>query len=251
MPNILNKKNQEKYLEEKEDLIKAKDSNKVIIVFLLLGASLLLSVLVNFLFIYLSLTLATREKIFVMRKGEVEIAQEKDPNFRSEEVIKETVSNFLYLTHEWDSNILNSNNNDFGVKIRQEQDKIFRVPTKSYTASYLLEVGFRKEFLHELSKSVPSSFYTGRVSSVLKIYFIGNTERIDDNLYRVKVIMTRTEIVDGIEQNETQINQNIYLQATRPYQLILGEEEPLAWKKQLNNLLKNGLIIYKISPNVS
>jgi hypothetical protein len=63
--------------------------------------------------------------------------------------------------------------------------------------------------------------------------------------------MTRTELIDGVEEKETQINQIIYLEATRPYQLVLGNEEPRAFKKQLNNLLKNGLIIYKISPEVT
>jgi hypothetical protein len=246
MSSLSNKKT----LEEKKDLIKAKDTNKVIIIFFFLGISLLISASINLLFVYLSLTLATREKIFVMRQGEIEIAQEKDPSFRSEKVIEETVATFLYLTHEWDSQIPERAGKDPGVQLKGEQNKYFRVPTKVYTASYLLEVGFRKQFLQELAKSIPSSFYHGRLSSTLKIYHLGNTERIDDRLYRVKVIMTRTELIDGVEEKETQINQTIYLEATRPYRLVLGNEEPRAFKKQLNNLLKNGLIIYKISPEV-
>jgi hypothetical protein len=163
MPSLLNKKTQEKHLEEKKDLIKAKDTSKVIIIFFFLVISLLISALINLVFIYLSLTLATREKIFVMRQGEIEIAQEKDPNFRSGKVIQETVATFLYLTHEWDSQIPDRAGKDPGVQLKGEQNKYFRVPTKSYNASYLLEVGFRKQFLSELSKSIPSSFYHGRL----------------------------------------------------------------------------------------
>lgn len=247
----LNKNSTEKELNKQESLIETKDSNKVIIIFFFLTICLLISAITNLGFIYLSLHLGTREKIFVTRQGEVEIAQEKDPNFRSDRVIEETVSNWLYLTHEWDSSIPNSAVKDPGVQLKAENNKYFRVLTRIYTASYLLEVGFRKQFLAKISQQIPSSFYQGKISSDLKIYHIGNTERIDDYLYRVRVIMTRTEKSDTAEIQETQLNQIVYLQATKPYRLVLGDREPSAFRKQLNQLLKNGLIIYKISPEVS
>ena len=247
----LDKESTERELEYQESLVETKDSNKVIIIFFILAIGLLFSAITNLGFVYLSLHLGTREKIFVTRQGEVEIAQEKDPNFRSDRVIEETVSNWLYLTHEWDSSIPNSAAKDPGVQLKGEtNNKYFKVPTKTYTASYLLEVGFRKQFLEEISQQIPSSFYHGKISSDLKIYHIGNTERIDDNLYRVRVIMTRTDKSDTAEIQETQINQIVYLQATKPYRLVLGDKEPSAFRKQLNQLLKNGLIIYKVSPEV-
>ena len=250
MTIILNKNLPEKHLEENNSIIATKDSNKVIIIFFLLGISLLFSTIVNLGFIFLSLKLGTREKIFVARQGEIELAQEKDPHFRSDKLIEETVSNWLYLTYEWDSSIPNSTTKDPGVQIKGEQNNYFRVPTRTYTASYLLEIGFRKKFLEQISKSIPSSFYHGKFSSNLKIYHIGNTERIKDNLYRVEVIMTRTDSIEKVETDETLIHQYVYLQATKPYRLLLGNEEPSQFRKQLNLLLKNGLIIYKISPKI-
>ncbi|MGL5938847.1 MAG: hypothetical protein ACRC2S_00440 [Waterburya sp.] len=240
-----------KELEEKESLIKTKDTNKIIIIFFVLGISILISTVINLGFIYLALQLGTREKIFVTRQGETEIAEEKDPHYRTEQAIKETVSDFLYLTHEWHSEIPGSYAKDPGVQLKGEQNKYFRVPTTTYTASYLLEVGFRKKFLEELSQSIPSTFYHGKFSSHVKIYFIGNTERIDNNLYRVEVVMTRTDIDANAELEEIEIHQIIYLQATEPYRLVLGNQEPSMFRKQLNKLLKNGLIIYKISPLIA
>ena len=237
-------------LEEKESLIESKDSNKIIIIFFLLATSLLISILANIGLVYLSLNLGTREKIFVTRKGEVEIAQEKDPNFRDDKLIEETVSNWLYLTHEWDSSVQGSSAKDPGVQLIGNNSKYFKVPTKAYIASYLLEIGFRKQYLEELSKSVPSGFYSGKIESNLKLYFIGNTERIDDYLYKVDVIFTRTDLEKNVELEETQVNQTIYLQATKPYRLVLKDKDPSIFRKQLNQLLKNGLIIYKVSPKI-
>ena len=237
-------------LEEQESLVKAKDSNKVIIIFFLLTTSLLISVFANIGLVYLSLNLGTREKIFVTRQGEIEIAHEKDPHFRSDKLIEETVSNWLHLTHEWDSSVPGSLAKDPGVQLIGNDNKYFRIPTKSYVASYLLEVGFRKQYLERLSKSIPSTFYSGRIESNLKIYFVGNTERINDNLYKVDVIFTRTDLEGSVELQETQISQTIYLQATKPYRLVLKNEDPSIFRKQLNHLLKNGLIIYKISPKL-
>ncbi|BAZ47130.1 hypothetical protein NIES4102_41760 (plasmid) [Chondrocystis sp. NIES-4102] len=238
-------------LEEKTDLIESKDGNKIILIFFILGISLFVSILGNLALIYLSVNLGTREKIFVTRKGEIEIAQEKDPNFRDEKLIEETVSNWLYLTHEWDSSVPGSSVKDSGVQLVSSNNKYFKVPTKVYLASYLLEIGFRKQYLEELSKSIPSTFYSGKVESNFKLYFIGNTERIDDYLYKTDVIFTRTDVEENVEIAETQINQTIYLQATKPYRLMLGKEDPSIYRKQLNQLLKNGLIIYKVSPNIS
>jgi hypothetical protein len=234
-------------LEDKPALVSTKESNKVITTYIVLSFALLLSILVNFTFIILSLRLATKEKIYVTIGDEVEIAEEKDPYFRSDRVIQETISDFLYLTHEWDSSIPNSSNEDSGVKLEGE-NSYFKVPTKVYAASYLLEVGFRQQFLEKISQEINPDFYQGRLSSDLKIYHIGKPERFEKNLYRVAVIMTRTEKTSEIETQEVQLNQTIYLQATRPYNLILGDREPSNFRKQLNHLLRNGLIIYEIKP---
>lgn len=253
MAVFLNKKPKEKLdkeLEQKESLVEAKEANNIIKIFFVLAIGLLFSSIVNLGFVYLSLQLGTRDKIFVTRQGEIEIADEKDPNFRTDKVVKETVSNWIYLTNEWDSSIPNSEVKDPGVQLKSKNNKYFRVPTKTYIASYLLEIGFRGQFLEGFSKQIPSSFYHGKISSEVKIYFIGNIERIDDNLYKARVIFTRTEKDDTTELQEVEIDQTIYLQATEPYRLVLGNQEPSAFRKQLKQLLKNGLIVYEIAPTV-
>ena len=238
---------QELELEDKQSLVSTKDSKKVIFTYIILSLALLTSIVGNFTLGFLSLQLSTKEKIFVTRKDEIEIAEEKEPNFRSDSIIQATISDFLHLTHEWDSSIPNSNIEDPGVQL-QGEDGYFRVPTKVYAASYLLEVGFRKQFLAKISQDIDPLFYQGRFSSDLKVYHIGKPERFKDNLYRVRVILTRTEKNNEVEVQEVKIEQIIYLQATRPYNLILGDQEPSNFRKQLNHLLRNGLIIYKITP---
>lgn len=240
---------QELELEDKLCLVSTQDSKKVIVTYIVLSGALLISILVNLLFGVLSLKLATKEKIYVTRKDKIEIAEEKEPDFRTDRVIQETISDFLYLTHEWDSSLPNRNK-DPGVQLKGE-DSYFRVPTKVYAASYLLEVGFRKQFLAKIAEQIDPLFYQGRLSSELKIYHIGKPERFQDNLYRAKVIVTRTEKTNEVETREVQLTQIIYLQATRPYNLVLGEQEPSNFRKQLDHLLRNGLIIYKITPVTS
>ena len=116
-----------------------------------------------------------------------------------------------------------------------------------YAGSYLLEIGFRNEFLERFSESVPPRFYQGDASSEIKIYHIGNIKRVEDNLYEIRVIFSRTERDAISETAEIKFDQVFHLQATQPHRLILGDEEPSEFRKQLNALLKNGLIIYKIS----
>lgn len=237
-------------LEDKQSLVSVKDSKKVIFTYIILCLALLISIFGNFALGILSLKLATREKIYVTRKNEIEIAEEKDPHFRSDPVIQQTVSNFLYLTQEWDASIPDNNLQDSGVKLKGE-DRYIQVPTRVYVGSYLLEVGFRRQYLENMSEVIDPVFYQGRLSSDLKIYHIGKPERFKDNLYRLKVIMTRTEKINEIETQEVQLQQIIYLQATQPYNLVLGEDEPSNFRKQIKKLLQNGLIIYKIVPLTS
>jgi hypothetical protein len=63
--------------------------------------------------------------------------------------------------------------------------------------------------------------------------------------------MTRTEVGKNAEIKEIKISQVIYLEATEPYRLVLKNREKSDFKIQLNQLLKNGLIIYKVLPEIS
>jgi hypothetical protein len=235
-------------LKSKESLIEVKETNKVIIIFFILTSTLIVSTFINFGLSFLSWKLATKEKIYVERQGQTEIAEEKDPYYRSDRVIKQTVLNWLYLTWEWDYSIPGSRLPDQGVKVKTGKNNYFIVPTRVYSGSYLLEIGFREQFLKEISTIIPQSFYNGRLSSNIKVYHVGNPVRIDKNLYKIKVIITRTDRGETSELGETQINRTIYLQSIEPDRLIMGNNEPSNFRKELARMLKNGLIIYKVTP---
>ena len=263
MPILLNKRNKNKNknpvseeLEREESLVKTKDSSKVVIIFFILGISLLLSIAANFSLVFLSLHLGTREKIFVMRGGKQEIADEKDPHFRSDELIEVTVKDWIYQTYAWNSSILDSEDpksttRDPGVQIAGKEGGYFKVPTKSYCASHLLEIGFRTKFLQGLSVLVPSTFYRGETKSVIDIYFVGNTQRIESNLYAVEVIYTRTDLENDVETDQVKNHQIIFLQATEPYKAGEEEDNSDLCSGGIEDLLNNGLNIYKISPKIS
>ena len=236
-------------LNHQPSLIETKETNKVILIFFFLTITLITSVIVNLGLTFLTWKLATKEKIYVAHQGEMEIAAEKDPNFRSNQMIQETVINWLYLMWEWDAKIPGNPNLDPGIRVKGNNSfHQFKVPTRVYTASYLLEIGFREKFLKKISEIIPSNYYQGGMTSNLKIYHLGNSQRIDDGLYKIDVVMTRTDVALGSEISETKINRTIYLKSILPYRLLLQKNEPSAFRKELQSLLKNGLIIYKIEP---
>lgn len=235
-------------LEPKNSLIETKDSNKVIRIFIFLALSLLVCSVANFSLIFLALKLSAKEKIFVLEQDRIQIAQEKDPNFRSDKVIRDTVIDWLHLTWEWESSIEGQSTPDLGVTVKSAEGRSFTVPSRVYLGSYLLEIGFREQFLEQLSRIIPRSFYSGKLRSNLKVYYTSTPQRIDKYHYKIDVIITRTDIGQYNEISETKIDRTIYLRTMHPYELILGEDEPSPLRKKLQELLKNGLLISKIEP---
>ena len=236
-------------LTAKDSLIKTKETNKVIVIFLILAFGLLLSAIVNLGLMLSTWKLTTKEKIYVEGQGEVRIAYEKDPDFRSNEVIQETLLNWLYLTWEWEPSLPEKSNPDPGIRVKAENsNSYFKVPTRVYTASYLLEIGFRQKFLRDLSKIIPQNFYFGKLTSHLKIYHLSNAQRIARDRYKIDVVMTRTDVGEFFEREETKINRTIYLKTITPYRLVEGNGETLVFRKQLHHILKNGLLIEGIEP---
>ena len=245
--SILSQPKSEK-LNPQDSLIETKDTNKVIRIFIILTSGLTAAIVVNLLLVILSWQLATREKIYVQEENQIQIAEAKDPDFRTNQVIQDTVIDWLYLTWEWDASIPGSSNLDSGIRIKGSDHSQFKVPTRVYTGSYLLEVGFREKFLKQLSTLIPPSFYFGKLTSNVKIYYVSTPQRIDRQHYQIDVVMTRTDVGEYSERQETKINRRIYLRTIHPYRLVLGKDEPSTFRKQLQSLLKNGLLIYKIEP---
>lgn len=232
-------------IKPKTDLVGIKETNKVVVSLMGLTASLVLSLLGNLFLLGNNHELATKEKIFVeQRDGATSVAIEKNRNFRSEEVILKTVSNWLYLTWEWDSRISGSDLKDKGVVIRDDRTD-YIVPSKVYTASYLIEEGFRREFLKQMAQLIPEEVYSGGLTSQFFIYHLGVPIRKGDR-YEVSVIATRVDLSSSGEKLQAKFNKKIVLKPVEPYRNILGNKEPSAFRKHLAQLMSGGLIIESI-----
>ena len=239
----------EKNLYDKTALIEVKDENKIVRSLTILSSGLLISVFGILILIINNFSLARRQSIYVQQTdGTTEEAREEDRQYRSNEVIRQTLSTWIYLTWEWNTSIPNTDQKDDGIEIGKPSERL-RVPSKTYLASYLLIEGFRQEFLKKIATIIPNSIYQDRVgntTSIVKIYHLSNAQRIDRTTYTINVIFTRTDIEDGTERAETKSSKTFIFKAIEPDELVLGENESGAFRKQLNELLKNGLIISDI-----
>ncbi len=232
-------------LKPNKALIALKDTNKVVLSLLGLTGGLLLSFLMILILLVNNNRLAAREKIFVETlNGKTQQAVEKDALFRSNEVIHEFVTNWLYLTYELDSRIPNSTEHDGGVEIEYQKEEL-KIPSKTYTASYAIIDGFREEFLKKFAEFVPNEFYSGEFISVLRIYHISEPIRKKDNTYHVKVMATRIDKASSGEKGGVKFNKTIVLKPIEPYRQTT--DEPSAFRNFLENkLLKSGLLITSI-----
>lgn len=237
-------------LTPKKALIKSNEKNRVVLIFIILSLGLLTSALINFILAINNFSLAREKKIYVEQlDGTTLTATEEDHNFRDNKVISETVINWLYLNWEWDARIPNSDELDRGINLKDKIDtnkSMRKIPTRTYMASYLLESGFRQEFLKKMSEIIPPSVLSGHTTSNLKIYHVGQPQRLTEDTYQIQVIATRIDLASTGELAQTDFNRTYVLKTISPYRLVLGEDEPSAFRKQLNQLLKNGLIITSI-----
>ena len=232
-------------LQNKTDLVSVKETNKVVLSLLFLTSGLVLTLLISLVLVVSNYNLAKKEKIYVEQlDGQTRVAQEQDYDYRSDEVLRETVSNWLYLNWEWDSRIPHSDELDPGFRMPDGS----KVPSRVYAASYLLDEGFRPEFLNRMSELIPNAVYSGNLTSNLKIYHLGKPIRLEKkDEYQILVVASRTDISSSGEQAQTKFNKLLTLKTIEPYRLILGEEEPSAFRKQLNQLLQSGLVIKSIN----
>lgn len=224
-------------------LIPAESQNKVVFALLILSTGWLFSILAILILLVTNYTLAKREKIYVQQTdGTTLIAQEFEGNYRQPQLIQETVRNWTQLTMEWDNRIPGTEQTDPGVLI--DNNKL--VPSKAYLASYLLEDGFRREFLLKLAELVPAEVYRGQFTSNLRIYHISEPRQLSPGIYEVDLVATRIDLGTKGEKQEIKFNRTFTLQAIEPYSLVLGKDEPSAFRQQLYQLLMNGLLITKI-----
>ena len=235
--------NLEKNGKSKLVQIAVKDENKLVLALLGLAIVFGFQCLILLFLVGNNRVLATRGKVYVQQPdGSTQLAREFPEGHRENEVLQKTVITWIKLTFEWDNRIPGSDENDQGIEV--EGGKI--VPTKAYLASYLLESGFRTEFLKLLSQIVPPAVFSGTRTSTVLIYNVSTPRQIAQTTWEVDVISTRVERGSKGELREVKFNRTFTLKAIVPAELALGKDEPLAFRHQVNELLKNGVMITKI-----
>lgn len=230
--------------------IPIRDENKLVLTLIGLASGLFLLIFVMLFLVANNRVLATRGKVYVQlpEEGTTKEAQEFDADHRENGVLQGTVIDFIRLTFEWDNKLPGTDRLDEkGTRISGSSEV---VPTKAYLASYLLEDGFRTEFLKELSKLVPKDVYSGGRTAVVRIYSISTPRQISRSRWEVDTVVSRIEKGQGSigDKREVRFNRTYTLQAIVPDELVLAEDEPDLFRRQVNELLKNGTMITNIVP---
>ncbi len=244
--NAIKKKSRQ--IKQRDTLISTNETNKIVVIMLGLLVALLFSLLFNLILLGTNNSLANKRTVFVQQPNGVTVkAEEKDENFRDDAVIRSTISNWLPLMFEWDNRIANSESVDLGLQI-DAQGARFKIPTKVYMASFLLDPNLRFEYLKTISKEIPEGVYKGDIRSVLEVRHIGKPIR-KGNDYEVNVMAIRTDIstsARGQLSRESKFYKTLTTSPVEPYRNVLGKNEPSAFRFQLAELLKNGVTISAI-----
>lgn len=224
-----------------------KSENSLIIVMGILGIGLLVSVFANLFLLFNNRALAQRDSIYVQQSdGTTAKATEFNVTHREAEVIKNTAVRWMQLTFEWDNQIPGSNAEDQGYAIEGTTQKI---PTEVYLASYLMDKGFRQEFLRLMgTEKISPGVLQGRIKSSVRFFAVSDPRQVGEGLWEVDIVATRIERDRNQEVAEIPMNRTITMQAIPPVEPVFDDLEPLAWRKQMYDLLANGLIIVKVEP---
>jgi hypothetical protein len=225
--------------------IPVQNESTLVLVLLGLSTSLFFALMVLLFVSFSNRSLANRGKVYVQLKdGSTEVAQEFDDQHRDSKVIQNAIVAWMQLTFEWDNKIPGSDKTDVGMEVLKE-----RVPTKVYLAGYLLQDGFRQEFLRQIGASIiPHDVYTGNRRSVLRFYSIGTPRQIAVGRWEVDIVATRLESNATKTLREVPINRRITVQSIPYVPPVLGEDEPLVWRQKIYQLLSSGLMITDIVP---
>ncbi|MGF1485936.1 MAG: hypothetical protein ACFBSE_02365 [Prochloraceae cyanobacterium] len=205
-------------------------------------------------------SLANKDKVYVQMLTEDKktiIAQrEDDENYRDDEIVLNTVENWLKLTYQWDAYVPGLDKKDRGFELQsschiknpQFKGKA-RVPTPTYLASRLLAPNIRQTFLCQLfNNTIPDSVYSeiNPLKSDVFVFKPMKFKRLTEDLYQVILVSTVTERIGNKEVNEFYVNLIVTLQAIKPDLLVFGEEEPSLLRKQVNAFLSNGMLIVSL-----
>ena len=225
--------------------IPIRKESSVIVVLSGLVLALAVSALCNLVLIANNRSLAVKKSVYVQQPdGYTGIAQEFDQTHREAEVIKKTATTWMQLSFEWDSQVPGADYTDKGIKVGKQI-----VPTKAYLASFLMEPGFREEFLTLLGRDiVPQTVFSGSHQSIVRFYSVSEPRQVATAKWEVDIVATRVDRNANGEIAEIPLNRTITLKAIPPIEPTLGEEEPLAWRRKVYSLSTNGLTITEVIP---
>lgn len=221
--------------------------NSLIIILGVLGVGLLVSIFANLFLLFNNRALAQRESIYVQQvNGETMAASEFDVTHREAAVIKNTAVQWMQLSFEWDNQIPGSKAEDQGYQLK---DSTRTIPTEVYLASYLMEEGFRQEFLKLLAKQkIDPGVMQGEVKTAVRFFAVSDPRQVGEGTWQVDIVASRIERNRRQETAEVPMNRTITLKAIPPIDPVFEELEPSAWRQKLYQLLNNGLLITKVEP---
>lgn len=224
-----------------------KSENSLIILMGILGMGLLVSLFANLFLLFNNRALAQRESIYVQQTdGTTVKADEFDVNYREADVIKNTAVRWMQMSFEWDNQIPGSNAEDPGYAIEGTTQS---VPTEVYLASYLMDTGFRQEFLSLMGQDLISpGVLQGSDKSSVRFFAVSDPRQVGEGLWEVDIVATRIERDRRQETAEVPMNRTITLKAIPPIEPLFDDLEPQAWRQKMYDLLSNGLIITKVEP---
>jgi hypothetical protein len=154
---------------------------------------------------------ATRRQTQVqLINGEVIMTTERDANFRSPEVMKSFLRQWIVMAWNWDVRI-DPKTNDPGIKIASG-----RIPTPSWYATTLLRQGLDDAVGKEMVKAIPSGVLDGSVTSATVINSMSHPRPVPgvNGQWDIDVVATRYVSRRGGTRERVALNKTYRLAAT-------------------------------------
>jgi len=185
-----------------------------------------------------------RQQTFVqLPSGESLLVESRPSWYRTDQVVKNVVEQWVRLTYEWDSKLPTQEDYDPGVRFEQNS-----IPTKVYLASYLLESnGFREAFLRSLPNVLPTNFFRSRIQGIVEVYSISDPRQIAEGKWEVDLVSVLIERYPSGQEKTQKYNRTFVLESRRiPNQVFEDQEETSLLRQKVFELATNGLIITDI-----
>jgi hypothetical protein len=142
--------------------------------------------------------------------GEVILTTERDANFRSPEVIKSFLRQWIVMAWNWDVRI-DPKTNDPGIRTAHG-----RIPTPSWYATTLLRQGLDEAITKEMLKAIPTGVLDGSVTSEVVINHMSHPKPVPgvNGQWDIHVVATRYVSRQGGVRTRVPLNKTYRLGVT-------------------------------------